>query len=341
MPGAEPWSLGVSLLAFAGSAAVLLLAGPRFTRIVDRLADRTGMGEALAGAVLLGATTSLPGLVVTGVAASEGRAELAVGNALGGIAAQTLFLAVADLGYRNANLEHAAASLPNLLQSMLLTAMIALVLLAATGPDLAIAGVHPISLVLPALYVYGMVLTRRTRENPMWQPKDTRETRCDEPEAENEDASLPRLLLGFSTLAALVALTGYVVARAGISLAAQTGLSGTIVGGLFTSVVTSLPELVTVIAAVRCGALTLAVGDIIGGNSFDVLFVSLGDLCYREGPIYVALGGPTLFLLALTTLLTAILAAGLVYRERRGIGFEGSAILVTYAFGFAALWWMR
>ena len=72
-----------------------------------------------------------------------------------------------------------------------------------------------------------------------------------------------------------------------------------------------------------------------------MLFVSLGDLCYREGPIYAALGGPTLFLLALTTLLTAFLAAGLVYRERRGIGFEGSAILGSYAVGFAALWWMR
>lgn len=39
-------------------------------------------------------------------------------------------------------------------------------------------------------------------------------------------------------------------------------------------------------AAVRRGALTLAVGDILGGNCFDVLFISGSDVAYREGSIY-------------------------------------------------------
>ncbi|NNE95714.1 MAG: sodium:calcium antiporter, partial [Acidimicrobiales bacterium] len=44
-----------------------------------------------------------------------------------------------------------------------------------------------------------------------------------------------------------------------------------------------------------------------------------------------------LFLLSLTVLLTALLAAGMLTRERRHIGFEGLAILGCYAAGIVAL----
>jgi cation:H+ antiporter len=334
------WSLPVSVAALLASAAVLVVAGTRFTRVVDALADRLGIGEAIAGAVLLGATTSLPGLIVTTLAAARGEADLAVSNALGGIAAQTLFLAVADLSYRRANLEHAAASLPNLLQTMILVSLVALVLLARAGPAIAPLGVHPVSLALPLVYGYGLVLTKRTRDAPMWRPRRTTETRPDVPDLRAQVASLPRLGLAFGALGAVVAVCGFAVTGAGLAIAEHTALSKTLVGGLFTSVVTSLPELVTVLAAVRAGALTLAVGDIIGGNTFDILFLSAADVAYRDGSIYAAVGERTVFLLALTLLLTGIFAAGLIYRQRTGIGFEGTAILILYAAGFATLAWM-
>ena len=44
-----------SVIAFAVSAVLLVVVGVRFTKLVDALADRTGIGEALAGAVLVGA----------------------------------------------------------------------------------------------------------------------------------------------------------------------------------------------------------------------------------------------------------------------------------------------
>jgi cation:H+ antiporter len=291
----------------------------------------------MAGAVLLGATTSLPGLIVTTLAAAGGRAELAVSNALGGIAAQTVFLALADLTHRQANLEHAAASLPNLLQTMVLVSLVAFVLLGAAAPEIVLLEVHPVSALLPLVYLYGLVLAKRTRERPMWSPRRTPETRPDVPHPEAQRASLWRLGLAFGALGVVVAGCGFAVAAAGISLTTQTELSETLVGGLFTSVVTSLPELVTVLAAVRAGALTLAVGDIIGGNTFDVLFVAVADVAYRSGSVYAAIGERTVFLLALTLLLTGVFAAGLIYRQKAGIGFEGIAILVLYLAGFATL----
>ena len=59
-----------------------------------------------------------------------------------------------------------------------------------------------------------------------------------------------RLWGRFALMAALIAISGLVIAAGGISLVRSTPLSGSVVGGLVTSVLTSLPELVTAIAAV-------------------------------------------------------------------------------------------
>lgn len=322
---------------FLGAAGLLVAVGTRFAGVVDEIADRTGVGEALAGAVLLGATTSLPGLLTSVIAAWEGQAGFAVSNSVGGIAAQTSFLALADLLYRRVNLEHAAASLQNLLQSVVLITLVATVLFASGTPSFTILGVHPVSVLLIAIYLYGLRMVQQTGENPMWQPEHTDETVVDEPDEEAGDRTLAELFVRFGVMAALVATSGFFIARSGLAIAELTPLSGTVVGGLFTSVASSLPELVTVIAAVRIGALTLAVSDIIGGNIFDVLFVSAADVAYRDGSIYHALDAQDVFLMALTLMLTSILAAGLIHRERRGIGFEGLGILGLYVVGMAVL----
>ncbi len=323
---------------FIAAALVLLVVGSRFAGLVDEIADRTGLGEAIAGAVLLGATTSLPGLLTSVIAASEGEAGFAVSNAIGGIAAQTTFLAVADMMYRRVNLEHAAASVPNLLQSVILIMLVSTVLFAGGTPEVTLLGVHPVTVLLLVVYAYGMRMAKQERDNPMWEPIETEETVVDDPEEEVESERTMSQLWGlFGGMAATVALSGFVIARSGLALAAVTPLSGTVVGGLFTSVASSLPELVTVIAAVRIGALTLAVSDIVGGNIFDVLFVGAADIAYRDGSVYHALRSQDLFLLALTLMLAAILAAGLIHRQMKGIGFEGLAILALYISGFTIL----
>lgn len=105
-------------LGFLVCAFVIALFGTWMTRIADRLADLTGFGEAMTGAIFLGGSTSLAGITTSVTAAANGHAELAISNAVGGIAAQTAFLAVADMAYRKINLEHAAASATNCLVNL-------------------------------------------------------------------------------------------------------------------------------------------------------------------------------------------------------------------------------
>ena len=116
----------------------------------------------------------------------------------------------------------------------------------------------------------------------------------------------------------------------------DTGLSEGVVGTLLTATTTSIPEAVIALAAVRRGALTLAVGDIIGGNTLDVLFLSFSDLMYRGGFIYHAVTPVQSFWLALSLLMAAVLLLGLVRREEHGIGnigFESFLVLVLYLSG--------
>jgi cation:H+ antiporter len=324
-----PAIVGVFLL----SAAVVAIVGTRLSGAADRLADATGLGEAVSGALLLGGATSLPGIVSSVTAASYGAADLAVSNAIGGIAVQTVFVVAADAMYPKANLEHAAASLGNMLQATLLIVLLGVPLVASELPDLLLGHVHVATPVMLAIYVFGMRLAFLSRQEPMWRPARTPETREDSPEPVPRHLSARRLWLRFAGLSAAIGVAGYVIALSGLELVAQTGLPQTAVGALFTATATSLPELVTSIAAVRRGAENLAIGGIIGGNAFDTLFLAASDVFYEEGSIFAALTGRSEFLLSVTILMSATLLMGLLRREKSGvanIGFEGAAILVMY-----------
>ncbi|MGR4070381.1 sodium:calcium antiporter [Halomonas sp. LR3S48] len=331
-------SLPLAIGLFLATAAVIGMVGTRLARIVDELADRTGLGEAIAGAVLLGLATSLSGIVLSVSAAWGGRAELAMSNALGGIAAQTLFLTVADISYRRANLEHAAASLGNLLQGALLLCLLSLLLVGRFSPELTLWHVHPVTPLLFFAYVFGLHLIHQAKFEPMWSPAQTLETRPDEPDATSAGRSLTGLWLSFVALAATLGVAGWLMERSATALSATTGLDQAAIGILLTSVATSLPELVTTVAAVRRGALTLAVAGIIGGNAFDTLFAAAADLAYREGSIYHAMPDSVSLWIGLSLLMTGILLVGLIRREEQGpgrIGFESVAILVCYLLGIA------
>lgn len=318
---------------FALATLLIGVSGTRLAGLADRLADRTGLGEAVVGGVFLGVSTSLPGITASVTAAIQGRPELAVSNAAGGIAVQTAFLAVADLFYRRGNLEHAAASAPNLVQAVLLIGLLSMPLLAASGPEISLGPVHPVTPLLVLAYLAGLRLVTKTGRRPMWRPERTSDTVEDLPDPQAQRESLAGLIAGFGAVAALVMASGVAVAQAGAVIADRTGLSETVVGGLFTAVSTSLPELATAVAAVRRGALTLAVGDIVGGNAFDVLFLCAADVAWTGGSLYHAAGPRPSFFLALAILLNAVLLLGLLHRERRGvanIGFESATILVVY-----------
>ncbi|WP_424929916.1 sodium:calcium antiporter [Amaricoccus tamworthensis] len=332
----EALSLPWIAVLFLASALVIGVCGTVMTDLADRLADRTGLGEAIVGGLILGAATSLSGTVVSITSALDGQASLAFSNSIGGIAAQTAFLALADVAFRRANLEHAAAEATNIIQGIVLIFLLMLPLAALVTPEMSLFAIHPVSFLIPAVYIASLFVSRAVREEPMWQPVETDETRTDSPDEEDEQTaqkSTLRLFAEFAGLMAIMGVAGFVIARTGSAIITQVGLSASLVGALMTAVATSLPELVTTLAAVRRGALQLAVGGIIGGNTFDTLFLTAADVSYRDGSLYHAANMQDYFWVVTSALMTATLLGGLVVRERHGpggIGFDSLLLLIIY-----------
>lgn len=327
------FSLIGSIVAFLVGAGVIAIFGSLLTSRADELADRTSLGEALMGALFLGAVTSLPGITASVAAAWSGQPSLALSNAIGGIAAQTAFLAVADMTYRKANLEHAAPSAQTLTQAALLVVLLAMMIAGMVGPAWSCFGVHPLSPSLLAVYLYGTWMTRKAQSEPMWTPTQTTHTVRENVQQTPTPRRLWRLWLEFIVLGALVIGGGWLVLHAVEDLADFIGMNQSIAGAALVAVATSLPELITAIAAVRRGALRLAIGAVIGGNAFDTLFAAVADLAYREGSIYHHTTSRELILMAMSIVMTGTLLLGLIRRERQGIGgigFESFGVLLFY-----------
>lgn len=325
-------SLELSVLVFGIAALAIVTAGSRLARISDDLADRSGLGEALFGVLLLGSVTSLPDFAATLSAAIARRPDLAMSNVMGSMAVNLAFLGIADIVYRKANLEHAAASPVNLMLAALLIVLLTLPLLAIAMPTPAVLGVHPVTPVLVAAYLFGLYLVHRTQARPMWFPRQTRQTVPDTPDQQPRGGLLGSWLT-FIALAVVTGVAGWALMEAAKVIADQTGLSDTVVGGMLTAVATSTPELVTTIAAIRCGALTLGVSNIFGTNCFNILVVAAADVGYLHGSIYHDVAPVQMIWGLVTILMSAILLLGMLRRETYGIGrigFESALMLMVY-----------
>ncbi len=323
----------LSIIAFCIAALAIVIAGWRLSRLADMLADQTGLGEALFGVLFLAGITSLPDFAATLSAAVDTRPDLAMSNVMGSMAVNLVFLGVADIVYRKANLEHAAASPVNLMLAGLLIVLLTLPLLAFFTPVITLWTIHPITPVIVVAYLFGLQLVHRTRVKPMWFPRLTHQTVPDEPEKKTHGSSTS-VWLEFIGMAVVTAMAGWILMEAAKNIADQTGLSDTLVGGIFTALATSTPELVTTIAAIRIGALTLAVSNILGTNCFNMLVVAAADVGYVHGSIYHDMAPVQMIWCLVSILMSAILLLGFVRRETYGIGrigFESALILAVYA----------
>uniref|UniRef100_A0ACD5GNZ2 Uncharacterized protein n=1 Tax=Desertifilum tharense IPPAS B-1220 TaxID=1781255 RepID=A0ACD5GNZ2_9CYAN len=81
-----------------------------------------------------------------------------------------------DIAYSKANLEHAAASVTNLIQATLLVALLAIPLVAMSSTDISVFGIHPATLLIPITYIFGLYLISESQSLPMWRPLQTSNT---------------------------------------------------------------------------------------------------------------------------------------------------------------------
>ena len=152
-------------------------------------------------------------------------------------------------------------------------------------------------------------------------------------------ASATRVIAIFLAGAAVTLGAGVFLQESGNVLAGRIGLQGAVFGATFLAAASALPELSSGIAAVRLGDMQLAVGDILGGNSFQITLFLLADLLAGT-PVIVAAHHSDVWLGGLGLVLTAVAALAIIGRPERTyfrLGIDSIAMVVIYAAGIALL----
>src|SRR4051795_11143894 len=159
------------LVVFAASAIAIWVAGMRLAGPTDALDQRLGIGSAFGGLILLAIVTNLPEIAITASAAMQDHLGLAVGNLVGGIAIQTVVLAVLDLfSGRDRPLTFLAASLLLVLEGAAVIVIVAVALMGTQLPaSTNVLGASPASVAILALWVGGLFVIRRAQGARLWR----------------------------------------------------------------------------------------------------------------------------------------------------------------------------
>lgn len=332
--------LAVLIAIFAIAASAVWWAGSHLPRYVVSLSDKTGLGQGFAGMLVLGGITSLPELATATTAAAIGAPLLALNDVLGSAAFNILLLAVADMLLGPRPLTSVVAKPVTLIQGVLGMMVLGLVIAAITYGESQLFGLAGLgSTLVFGSAVAAIWIADRSERRPMWLVVNQPDLAL-AAEAEHSDISWHQILLGLSMLAAIILIAGGVLATSATMIAQQTGLGSSVMGFLFVSAATSLPELSAITGAIRNQRYELAIGEVFGSNLFNIAFIFVIDLV-SPGPPVLGLAGPFEAMAALLALLmSGVFVLGLIERRDRTIlrmGVDSIAVLLVYGIGLALL----
>lgn len=323
---------------FACSATVIVLAGTKLSHYGDQVAELTGLGRLWIGAVLMAAATSLPEVFTTMSAGWLNAPDLAAGDLFGAGMSNMLTLGLIDLLHRQKRVWQQAALGHTLTAAlaMALTGLAAFFVLLKV--NVTHVGVGLGSLTLFILYVLGMRLV--FRQEDMERRQREQEVLVEGTVAKRDAVSrrtdLRRAIIGFSLGAFALLVAAPFLAWSAERIAEETGTTATFIGTSLVAITTSLPELVTAIAAVRLGAFDLAVGNLFGSNAFNMGAFLFADLAYREGGLLSNVSSTHALTALWSILMMNIGLMGIIYRaEKRFMLIEPDSLLmiVSYVLG--------
>ena len=328
-------SLIVLFAILASAGAIVWYAGSRLTGLVDEIAKRTGIGQAFAGMLLLGGITSLPELATASTASLAGNPLLSINDLLGTSSINILLLVVCDMVYGKGPLTHRTYKPAPLMQGVLGMMLMAGVAIATASVPIAIALA---SLLLAVACFQSLRISSRFENSNTWQAMNPPES---EP-ANDAGRAYSNLALGALTgLAGLaILLGGATLALTGGAIAEKSGLGASIVGFALVGFCTSLPELSSIIAALKMHRYQLAIGDIFGTNLFNIQIIFVADLFYRGGPALDSAGTFEVAAACLSVIMTGIFVVGMLERRDKTIwrmGVDSAFALIVFIGGFVGL----
>ena len=264
------------------------------------IAMRFGIPQLVIGLTIVAMGTSAPEAAVSIAAAVKGNADITIGNIVGSNILNILVI----LGLAASIVPIAVARSTVRIEIPFMIGVTALLFYQGRDGSISLAdgGVLMVAFAAYMMYLYTMAMKS------------------------NVDSDLGRCLLGAVGGLALIIEGSNVTVGAATSIATYAGLSERFIGLTIVALGTSLPELFTSVAAARRGNADIAIGNIVGSNIFNILFVVglsslIIDIPFASAfnfDTYVALGAAVLLLLC-------------VLRTQRLQRWAGALMLVCYA----------
>ena len=267
-------------LSLLASLAVIAVAGVKLSRYGDIIAEKSGLSRGWVGLILLATVTSLPELV-TGLSSVTvaGVPDIAVGDIMGSCVFNLLIIVVLDFLYRKESV-YTRARQGNVLSAGYGIALIGFagfnLLLNRDGSIPAIGHVGLYSPVILLLYLLAMRSLYRYEQAKLSEYVEERVEL-------HPEMSLKQAVQGYAMAAVAVVAAGIWLPFIAKDLAAAMAWEQSFVGTLLVAAVTSAPEVVVTVAALRMGAVDLAIGNLFGSNLFNIAILAVDDLFYLPG----------------------------------------------------------
>lgn len=303
----------IQLLLLVVGFVLLMKGADWFVEGASKIADKLGIPQLVIGLTIVAMGTSLPEAAVSITSALKGSAEITIGNVVG----SNIFNVLIILGL-TAVICVIPVQKSTVRYEIPFTIVITIILAVLGLTDNTVGRAEGVILWV-LMIVYLLYLLRLAKNG---QPLE------DIPEADKND-KVWKMLLMVIVGGAMIVLGSDVTVDAATELAVMFGMSERFIGLTIVAFGTSLPELVTSVTAGLKGKTDIAVGNIVGSNIFNILFV-VGTTALITPVVYSAefLADSLIAIAAVVLLLVCVL------RKQRLSRLGGVIMLV----GYAAYW---
>jgi len=323
---------------FAVCLALIAAAGPVLCRNADVIADKTGLSGNWIGLILVATVTSLPELATGASAVALADApNIAVGDVLGSSVFNLTILAVLDFVQRGENI-YRRVGMGHVVSAgygIMLIGFVGMnILLHGQGTSFAVYHVDGSTFIMLGLYVLAMRTVFRYEFDHVTNAAELMASRY-------PDLTLKDAILRYSIAAIVIVAAGLWLPFVAKDLAEIMGWRTSFVGTMFVAAVTSAPELIVTVIAVRISAIDIAIANLLGSNLFNIVVLCADDLLYTRGPILSAVSPEHAVTAASAVIMSGIVIVGLVYRPAarvfRTVGWASLGLFAMYLLNSYAL----
>ncbi len=327
MPGDAP----LIWLEFTLCVLCIGAAGVSLCRYGDVIADKTGISGNWIGLILLATVTSLPELI-TGISSLTlaNVPNIAVGDVFGSCVFNLAILIVLDFLHRGESVYRRAS------QSHVLSAGFSVVLIGFAGLNILLANktatfnIAHIGAYTPVIMVLYLVAMRTVFVHERAQIREF----AGQIAGRYPEITLRLAITRYALAAVAVIIAGASLPFVGAQLAEVMGWHKSFVGTLFVAAATSLPELAVTIAALRIGALDMAIANLLGSNLFNIAILAFDDLIFFRGPLLSHISPIHAVSGMSAVVMSGVFIIGLVYRANtrlfRSVGWISLSLFTFY-----------